>query len=272
MRSRSISAALVAALLLAGCGEDRAASPATATAGPSPSRSAEPVPEHDPEALAGAVRRAAAGLGTVKQVTPPEYEPGATSTVQLALCDTPRPLQGAYGTPVDVRSFFSVVAETRPAAYRSGGQRAEALGELRVAAVLPGARGGPERYFDTLRAQKCTGGAVHMVTVPSPGTIGYRSASGAAKAGGAPAAVATVSVDADELDAGGVYPLLGHARVITRHRGYLIEASVLCARPGRPGEGRKTTAEARSRALAMAERTVKELDALAPRPTPSVTG
>ncbi|MEU5791721.1 hypothetical protein ABZ754_28840 [Micromonospora purpureochromogenes] len=271
MRTRSISAALVAALLLAGCGQDRA-STSTATADPSPSRSAEPAPEHDPDALAGAVRRAAAGLGTVKEVTPPEYEPGATSTVQMALCETPRPLQGGYGTPVDVRSFFSVVATTRPAAYRSGGQRAEALGELRVAAVRPGARGGPERYFDTLRAQKCTGGSVHMVTVPSPGTIGYRSASGAAKVGGGTAAVATVSVDADELDAGGSYPLLGHARVIMRHRGYLIEASVLCARPGRPAEGRRTTAEARSRALAMAERTVKELDALAPRPTPSVTG
>ncbi|SCG64217.1 hypothetical protein GA0070560_119116 [Micromonospora halophytica] len=193
----------------------------------------------------------------------------------MTLCDTPRPLNGGYGTPVEVRSFFSVVAKTRPAAYRSGGQRAEALGELRVAAVRPDATGGPERverYFDALRAQKCTGGSVHMVDVPGPGAIGYRSASGTARVGGGTAMVATVSVDAEKLDAGATYPLLGHVRVITRHRGYLIEASVLCARPGRPGEGRKTTAEARSRALAMAERTVEELDTLAPRPTPSVTG
>ncbi|MER6591352.1 hypothetical protein ABT214_05755 [Micromonospora purpureochromogenes] len=271
MRSRSISTTLVAALLLAGCGPN-GSSTATATTSPSPSRSAEPAPEHDGEALAAAVRRAAAGLGTVKEVIAPVYRPDSTSVVQMALCDTPRPLNGGYGTPVDVRSFFSVVAKTRPAAYRSGGQRAEALGELRVAAVRSGARGGPERYFDALRAQKCTGGSVHRVEVPSPGAIGYRSASGAAKVGGGTAAVATISVDADELDAGGTYPLLGHARVIIRHRGYLIEASVLCARPGRPGEGRKTTAEARSRALAMAERTVKELDGLAPRPTASVTG
>ncbi|MGB2571833.1 hypothetical protein ACPFP2_25765 [Micromonospora citrea] len=274
MRSRSISAALVAALVLAGCGSSGSSTP-TATAVPSPSRSPEPVPEHDDKAVADAVRRAAGGLGPVKEVTAPGYQPDNTTVVQMALCDTPRPLNGGYGTTVEVRSFFRVDARTRPVAYRSGGQRAEALGELLVAAVRPDATGGPqrvERYFDALRAQRCSGGSVHMVDVPSPGTIGYRSTSGTAKVRGGTATIATISVDADELDAGGSYPLLGHARVITRHGGYLVEASVLCARPGRPGEGRKITAEARTRALAMAEHTVRELDKLPPRPTPSSTG
>ncbi|SCG50883.1 hypothetical protein [Micromonospora coxensis] len=274
MRTRSISAALVLALTLTGCGS-RTPSTATATADPSPSRSPEPVPEHDDTAVADAVRRAAGGLGPVKEVTAPGYVPDSTTVVQLALCDPPRPLNGGYGTPVEVRSFFRVDARTRPVGYRSGGQRAEAIGELTVAPVRPDATGGPqrvERYFDTLRAQKCTGGAVHRVDVPSPGTIGYRSASDTARLGGGTAAVATMSVDADELDADGRYPLLGHARVITRHRGYLVEASVLCARPGRPEDGRKITAEARTRALAMAQRTIRELDKLPARPAPSATG
>ncbi|MEW2444203.1 hypothetical protein [Micromonospora marina] len=263
MRARLIPAAPVVAALLAGCGTETPVAPATES--PSPAPSVSPAPEHEGPAVLAAVRRAAGRLGPVGRA-----ESTADARAQLGLCDVPRPLVGSYRDPVTVSSFFTVRAETKPAAYSGGGQRGEAIGRVQVVAALrPDATPPPvEQAFETVRRTTCTGGATHLLGEPHSGVIGYRGARAPVRVAGTTGVLATVTADSDRLDSGGHYPLLGHARVIVRHRGYLVEASVLCARPARPGDRKAVTAEARTRAVALAERILRELGALPPAPTP----
>ncbi|MFI7249451.1 hypothetical protein [Micromonospora chalcea] len=263
MRARVIPAALVTAALLAGCGAEAPVAPATRS--PSPSPSATPGPEHEGPAVLASVRRAVGRLGPVERAESTE-----NASVLLGLCDKPIPMVGGYGNPVTVGSFFTVRAETRPVAYRAGGQRGEAIAKVRVVAAREPDATPPlvEQAFEAVRGTKCTGGATHVLGEPHLVVVGYQGASAPVRVAGTTGVLATLTAESDRLQSGGWYPLMGHARVIVRHRGYLVEASVLCARPARPGDRKAVAAEARTRAVALAERIVRELGALPAAPTP----
>ncbi|MFC7545430.1 hypothetical protein [Plantactinospora sp. GCM10030261] len=264
MRLCRLVAAVAAVVVLSACGStggvDRPAPTGEPAASASPSPR-EPRPEHDEAAVAAAVRRAVTPLAPPSKVDETGYEAGTRRQAQVSLCDAAKPLFAPpnYAATIDLRSFYSVGATSKPAAFRSGGQHAEAVGTLRVTAT-PLAE--TEKPFRLLADKPCRGGATHTITEPLLGTIGYRTTTEKASVGTSPAFVIITTADGGKLDKSGYYPLLGHVRVVTRLGGHVVVAEVLCARPARPREAATVTADARRQAMDLATRTVKELAAL----------